>query len=304
MRIVVLGAGALGAYYGGRLEEAGADVTFLVRGRRAEQIRINGIRLHSSMGEYTIENPKIILDAKEVKQVDLVLVGVKGYHLEGAMESLRVLAKKGAYILPVLNGIEHISRLQDELGNDAVLGGLAFIFSTLDEAGHVVHSGDFHNLIFGPLETTQQSICKELEKLTDRANFNGINTPGILHELWKKYMFINALSGITTAANLPMGPIQDVPETFRVAEMILQEMKQLANAYKVAITDEEVEEARNKMLHLDKEATSSMHQDRRKGLILEVDHLHGGAVRLAKAAGIDMPYTEVILGLIKPFEIA
>ncbi|WP_099156534.1 ketopantoate reductase family protein [Virgibacillus ndiopensis] len=304
MDVVVVGAGALGAYFGGRFEESGANVTFLVREKRAEQLRENGISISSNLGSYKNDAPNFITDANRIDRADLVLVSVKGYHLSGTLDNLKILVEKGAYVLPVLNGIEHISYLQDELGKDAVLGGLSFIIATLNEEGHVIHSSDFHDLVFGALAPTQTYICQQIEELCNKANVNGTNSDSILRELWKKYTFINAFSGITTAANLPIGQIREHGSTFKIAETILQEMKHLAKEYRVEITEEEIEMARNKLMGLDKEATSSMHQDRRKGLTLEVDHLHGGALRLAKAVGLDLPYTETVYGLIKPFENA
>jgi 2-dehydropantoate 2-reductase len=302
MQIVVIGAGALGVYYGSRFEEAGAGVTFLVRKKRAEQIREHGLHVESTKGNYTIKEPKIITDPDEIKSADLVFVSVKGYHLEGTIDDLKKLVKKGAHVLPVLNGIEHISVLQERLGKDAVIGGLCFIIATLNEQGHVVHSNDSHQLIFGPLEPTQKNICEQLEELTKKANIEAVHSEKITHELWKKYMFINAFSGITTAVNLPIGPVRDHKETFYLAEMILQEMKMLANKYHANLTENHVEAAKKSFKQLGEDATSSMHQDRRKGLALELDHLHGGAIRLARAAALELPFTQAVFGIIKPFE--
>ncbi|MFD2044306.1 ketopantoate reductase family protein [Ornithinibacillus salinisoli] len=303
MKIVVIGAGALGAYFGARFEEAGADVTFLVRENRAKQIQDNGVTINSATGNYTFNDPKIVTDVAEIDSVDLVFLSVKGYHLEGTLESLKELKKKGAHVLPVLNGIEHISILQAELGKDFVIGGLSFIMATLNDHGHVEHNSNFHQLVFGALEPTQTIICNQLEELTSNANIDVVNSKDILHELWKKYMFINAFSGITTATNLAIGPVRSNPATFRIAEMILQEMKYISNAYHVHVTDKDIEVAKSQLMNIPEEGTSSMHQDRRKGLVLELEHLHGGAVRLAKAKGIDVPYLEAVYGMIKPFEV-
>ncbi|ASK61407.1 2-dehydropantoate 2-reductase [Virgibacillus phasianinus] len=304
MDIVIIGAGALGAYFGSRFHEGGANVTFLVREGRAKQLKTKGIKVASPKGDYRIDNPKYVTDVTEISHADLVLVCVKGYHVQGTINDLKSLTENGAYVLPILNGIEHVSMLQDQLGKDSVLGGLSFIIATLNEDGHVIHSSDFDNLIFGPLEPTQTTICKELDELLKKTNISGNNTDAILTELWKKYMFINAFSGITTATNLSIGPIRKEAETIRIVDMLLHEMQTLAKAYKVKITEEDVEEAKNKLRGLPDEATSSMHQDLRKGMTLEVDHLHGGAIRLAKAVGVEMPYTETIYGVIKPFENA
>ncbi|AIF42330.1 ketopantoate reductase family protein [Virgibacillus sp. SK37] len=302
MRLVILGAGALGAYFGSRFQEAGADVTFLVREKRAEQLKEEGLKIHSKQGDYEVNHFKVEIAPENIPSADIVVVGVKGYHLEGTFEQLDVLVKKGAFILPVLNGIEHIDVLQERYGHDRVLGGLAFIIATLDENGHVVHSSNFHDLVFGALDPKQEQVCEQLDDLATKANMDAKNSPAILQELWKKYMFINAFSGITTAVNLPIGPIRDQKPTFHLAKMILHEMKLLANSYGAKITDTDAEKAINNLLHLDKEATSSMHQDRRKGLTLEVEHLHGGALRLAEKQELSLPYIEAIYGTIKPYE--
>ncbi|SFG66213.1 ketopantoate reductase [Halobacillus alkaliphilus] len=302
MKIVVLGAGALGAYFGARWQEAGHEVVNLVREGRAEQLEENGLQLHSKMGDYTVSEPVIARDPEEIEDADLVFLAVKGYHLHGTLDWLKQLVQKGAKVFPVLNGMEHISILQKELGEEAVIGGLSYIIATLDEKGHVVHSSEFHDLVFGPLHPSQQSICEELAFACNQANLNGSVSPNILEDMWKKYMFISAFSGITTAVNQPIGEIRSYPQTLRIAERVLFEMKELANAHQVNLTEEQAAKAFENLRKLDHDMTSSMHQDRRKGLPLEVEHLHGGALRLGSEVGLSMPYTETIHAMIKPYE--
>src|SRR5699024_9557863 len=191
---------------------------------------------------------------------------------------------------------------QRELGKEKVLGGLAHIMATLDEKGGVKHTGHFHVLTFGTLEPEQAAICQQLEALSSAANMDAVYSGAITSELWKKYMFINAFSGITTAANLPIGPVREHQATFKAAERMLEEMRQLANAYGTPLDDADVQVAKDPLLGLDQDATSSMHQDRRQGLMLEVEHLHGGALRMAEEKGCDLPFIEAVYGLIKPFE--
>lgn len=302
MRIVVLGAGALGVYFGGRWIEAGADVTFMVREKRAAQIKEKGLKIESTHGDYEIKDPHVITSPSEIESADLVLFSVKGFHLEGALDNLIALASKGAYILPVLNGIEHIKILQERIGKEYVIGGLSYIFATLNDKGHVEQAGDMHHLYFGPLESSQQKVCKKLAVISENAGFISKNSTEMMQELWKKYMFITALSGVTTAVNLPIGTIREHPETLHVAEMMLREIQELAKKYGAVTTDTDVDAAMKNAQSLDPEATSSMHKDRRKGLHLEVDHLQGGAVRLAESVNLDVPYTRAVLGMIKPFE--
>ncbi|UOQ92506.1 ketopantoate reductase family protein [Halobacillus shinanisalinarum] len=302
MKIVVLGAGALGAYFGARWEEAGHDVVNLVRSGRADQLRKHGLTLHSEMGDYTVNELTIAESPEEIEDPDLVFLAVKGYHLHGTLDWLKQLVQKGAKVYPVLNGMEHIPILQKELGEEAVIGGLSYIIATLDEKGHVVHSSSFHDVVFGPLHPSQQQICEELALACNQANLSGTLSSNILEDIWKKYMFISAFSGITTATNLPIGEVRSFPQTLLVTRRILEEMKELANTHQIQLSDEHVEAAFNQLKGLQHEITSSMHQDRRKGLPLEVEHLHGGALRLGKEHNLQMPYTETIHAMIKPYE--
>ncbi|TKH05385.1 2-dehydropantoate 2-reductase [Peribacillus simplex] len=302
MNIVIIGAGALGSYFGGRLQQAGQDVQYLVRKNRARQLKENGISITSPHGNYQFNDLHITENVNDIEKVDLVILAVKGQHLQGTITDLKVLVEKGAKVLPLLNGLEHVSILQDELGEEAVLGGSAFIIATLDEKGHVIHSNENHDLIYGPLHPSQKRICDEFEQAAGSAIMKASRTENILIRMWIKYMFITAFSGVTTASNLPIGTIRRFPETNGLLEKVLVEMKELANAYDVGITRENIAQALENMAGLPDESTSSMHQDRRKGLTLEVEHLQGGALRLADKAGLKLPVIGTLYALIKPFE--
>ncbi|WP_350494319.1 ketopantoate reductase family protein [Peribacillus frigoritolerans] len=302
LNIVIIGAGALGSYFGGRLQQAGQDVQYLVRKNRAKQLKENGISITSPHGNYQFNDLRITENVSDIEKVDLVILAVKGQHLQGTLTDLKVLVEKGAKVLPLLNGLEHVSILQDELGEEAVLGGSAFIIATLDEKGHVIHSNENHDLIYGPLHPSQKKICDEFEQAVGSAIMKAGRTENILIRMWIKYMFITAFSGVTTASNLPIGTIRRFPETNGLLEKVLIEMKELANAYDVGITVENIAQALENMAGLPDESTSSMHQDRRKGLTLEVEHLQGGALRLADKAGLKLPVIGTLYALIKPFE--
>ena len=302
MKIVIIGAGALGSYYGGRLQQAGQHVQFLVRKKRAQQMRNQGLSITSPHGNYDFKDLHFTEDVNEIQQVDLVLLTVKGFHLQGTLPNLKNLVDKGAKILPLLNGLEHISILQKELGEENVIGGSAFIIATLDEKGHVIHSNRNHDLVYGPLHPSQQEICDEFEQAVSSAIMGASRTENILIRLWFKYMFITAFSGVTTASDLPIGTIRKYPASHGLLEKALVEMQMLANAHGIGLTEKNIAKALEDIAALPDEATSSMHQDRRKNHPLEVEHLQGGALRLAKKANIQLPVIETLYALIKPFE--
>ncbi|RFU62895.1 ketopantoate reductase family protein [Peribacillus glennii] len=302
MNIVIMGAGAVGAYFGGRLAETGQNIHFLVREGRARQLNENGLEIKSTHGDYHFDHLNFTADAGDIENPDLVILAVKGYHLNGTIPLLKTLATKGAKVLPLLNGIEHIPILQKELGFDAVIGGSAYIIATLDDKGYVIHSSGQHDIVFGPLHPSQEEICSQLEAISRDAKMKSRLSREILYELWNKYTFITAFSGVTTASGLEIGEILSSPPTAELLDKVLKEMQKLAKSQGVTLSDEEVAHAFTKFGKFPSSATSSMHQDRRKGLTLEVEHLQGGALRLAKQAGISLPVVETLYGLIKPFE--
>lgn len=302
MNIVIIGAGALGVYYGARWQESGQHVQFLVRERRARQIAEEGLYVTSPHGNYLFHEIDYTQNVEDIENPDLILLSVKGHHLEGTLPALTCLVEKGAKILPILNGLEHIHILQQKFGEEAVIGGSAYIIATLNERGHVVHSSTQHDLVFGALHPSQQDLCAQIDKISDQAIMDAHHSNQILRRIWQKYLFINAFSGVTTAANLNIGTIRHYPETFSLLKKVFIEMQRLAAAYDIEITDNQVAQSIQQLHDLPDESTSSMHQDRRKFLTLEVEHLQGGALRLAEKAGIKLPVIETLYGIIKPFE--
>lgn len=302
MNIVVLGAGSIGGYIGGRLIEAGLSTTFLVREKRAEKLRETGLRIKSVHGDYSSKEIKVYTDVESITACDVVIVAVKGYQLQNVLPKLKVLVKNGAKVLPFLNGMEHIQILSNELGTKNVLGGLVFTFSTLNENESIVQTSDLHDFIIGALHPSQKEFCNQLVQIMKPAKLNVYKSDHILYELWKKYMFINALSGITTASRLPVGLLREVPETLNLYKKILKEMQLLSKAYDMNLHENEIEVFMKQINELSKENTSSMHQDLQKGLPIEIEHLHGGALRMAKDKNILLPITQSIYALLKPYE--
>lgn len=302
MNITVLGAGATGGYFGGRLAESGLNVTFLVRERRAAQLKEKGLVIKSPMGDLTIENPQVALNAEDIPACDLVIVGLKNYHLEAALPQLKVLAEKGAKILPLLNGVEHFAILKEACGEGSVLGGVCKIISTLDAEGNIKHTGKIHHLIFGELEPANKEFCQKLEETLSKANIRAKYSEKILQEIWSKYAFITVFSGVTSAGDLTIDKVNAHEATRNIYERALKEMKSLADVYGVAL-DDFVSMNMEGLPKYPQGSTSSMHQDKRKGLSLEVESLQGAAIRLAKRKGMELPTIETLYGLIKPYEM-
>lgn len=302
MNIVVVGAGAVGGYFGVRLARAGANVTFLVRESRRQQILENGLVLHSVQGDDRLDRVQLTTDASTIESPDLVILSVKNYHLNGVMPALQTLAAKGALILPLLNGIEHVELLQAALGKAAVLGGLCTLITTLDERGHIVHISQAHDLTFGALQPSQAEFCEKAQSVFSMANMGSRLSQDIYSDMWAKYVFITAFSGVTTASRLTIGYVMDVEATKRVYVQTIDELLAVAVHNGAKLPENLNEQLLQRAVQFPRESTSSMHQDFRKGLTLEVESLQGAAVRLAARAGLSVPTIETLYGLIKPYE--
>ena len=303
MNILVQGAGALGAYFGGRLLESGQNVSFFVREKRAAQLIKEGLKINSPEGNFESKDVTVYTSPEQVKNIDLVILAVKGYHLDQVIPQVQAIVQQtGAFVLPLLNGMEHLERLQEAVGKEKVIGGFASIIATLNAQGHVEHTSGGSAIKFGVLHNEQTEICEQLEEIHHHVKTNLLREENILKHMWKKYIFITALSGITSAMQLPAGFIASTEATFTVAKKVIYEMSMLAKQEGISLAEQEVEMMANNLKGFKKDATSSMHQDMRKGLPLEVEHLHGGALRLAVKHHVTVPVIETLYGILKPYE--
>lgn len=302
MNITVIGAGATGGYFGARLAESGLNVTFLVRQNRAVQLETKGLVVKSIMGDITIKEPRIAVNSNEIPECDLVLLGLKNYQLAASLPQLKVLVNRGAKILPLLNGVEHFEILTKEFGEENVLGGICKIISTLDSEGTILHTSKIHNIVFGELEPSSKEFCIKLEQAMSKANLKATYSKNIWDEIWNKYAFITVFSGVTSAGNLTTDQIYYNDATRKVYSRSLDEMKNLASVLGAVLPDDFVVQNVESLGKYQKGSTSSMHQDLRKGLPLEVESLQGAAIRLASRKNIEIPTIETLYSLIKPYE--
>src|SRR6266481_5619922 len=207
MRIAVLGAGALGGYFGGRLAAAGRDVTFLLRAKRAQQLAQSGLIIKSPLGDAMIPAPKIVEAAAVTAPYDLIILSCKAYDLIPAMAAIAPAIGRDSLILPLLNGMAHIEALQQRFGAAQILGGLCMISASLDQNGHVIHFNTLHGLTYGALAAPAGARLEAIEACFSGANFTASRSSVIRHEMWQKWVFIASLAGITCLMRSPIGDI-------------------------------------------------------------------------------------------------
>jgi 2-dehydropantoate 2-reductase len=207
MKILVVGAGAVGGYFGGRLLQAGRDVTFLVRPRRAASLAKHGLTIQSPVGDFRRSAPPTVREDGIQGAFDLVLLSCKAYDLEGAMASFAKAVGPQTAILPLLNGMRHLDVLADRFGPDHVLGGLCVISATLDADGGIVHLNDLHSLTFGELDGSRSPRIEEIASTMSGAGFDARLSDAIRQDMWEKWVFIAAAAGITCLMRAAIGDI-------------------------------------------------------------------------------------------------
>ncbi len=208
MRILVVGAGAIGGYFGGRLVQANRDVTFLVRERRAAQLRETGLVVKSPSGDLHVPGPPVVLSAELRQPFDLILLSCKAYDLESAMESFAPAVGPGSAILPLLNGMKHLEILEARFGADAVLGGQCMISAALDAEGRILHLNKSHGLTFGERSGRRSQRAELIQAQLTGAPFDACLSDNILQSMWEKWVFIAAAAGITCLMRAAVGDIR------------------------------------------------------------------------------------------------
>jgi 2-dehydropantoate 2-reductase len=207
LRFLIVGAGALGGYFGARLIEAGQDVTFLLRPRRAAQLAATGLIVKSRFGDLALPAPPHVLAEDIAAPYDVVVIGCKAYDLAATMASVAPAVGPGTSILPLLNGMQHLDALSARFGAGRVLGGLCLISATLDAQGQVLHLNDLHELTFGERDGTRSDRVQRIEAAFADARCVARASSEIEQEMWEKWVFIAAAAGITCLMRAAIGDI-------------------------------------------------------------------------------------------------
>ena len=288
MRFLVVGAGALGGYFGGRLLAAGGDVTFLLRPGRAAQIARNGLVIRSGAGDLTLPSPPRVLAEDIGAPYDVVIVGCEAYDLAQTMESFAPAVGPDTAILPVLNGMRHLDQLAARFGGDKVLGGYCMISATLDAEGTVVHFGDMHGLSFGERDGQMSARVAAIAAAFEGAKCDVRATPDILQEMWEKWVFIASLASLTTLMRASIGDIVSAGGQ-DVALALFDECSAIAAHNGFAPRAAAVTRGRATATAANSPITASMYKDIARGAPVEADHIVGDLLGRAAPAAAAQP---------------
>jgi 2-dehydropantoate 2-reductase len=299
MRICVFGAGGVGGYFGGLLARSGAEVTFVARGEHLRALEARGLVLRTVRESFTIP-VKATDTLHTIGPVDLVLFCVKSYDTESAGRALPDLLAPEGVVLTLQNGIDNEEKLEAIVGKGRVLGGAAYIWSTITEPGVVTQTGGLCKIVFGELTEASTERGRRILDACRRAGFPCELTTSIRKVLWEKFLFICALAGMTAVTRLTLGEILAHPETREMFQGIMVEIHALARVEGVPLEEDVIPRMIALAESLDKGGRSSLYHDLVTGRRLELDALNGKVVELGQRHHVATPMNFAVTACLRP----
>jgi 2-dehydropantoate 2-reductase len=300
MKILVMGTGGIGGYYGARLLESGANVFFVARGPHLRALQTNGLQLKSVNGDFYAPQVQASANPTDAGPVDVVMQCTKSWDLEEAAMMLKPVVHKTTVIIPFQNGIDTIDRLAKHFDRQHLAGGIAYGVVKIAAPGIIDHtSKDVHKLIFGAFPNYPEKTLRNFFELCRKTKFDVVWSESIEVDLWKKFLFICAYSGITSLIRKPIGPIVADADTYDLYKRCMLEVQSIAKAKGILLGNSVVEEWLEFSRALGETATSSMQRDLENGYRLELETLNGSASRLGKELNIPTPINDFIYTSLK-----
>jgi 2-dehydropantoate 2-reductase len=300
MKILVMGAGGVGGYFGARLQQAGNELVFIARGRHLEALQKNGLMVKSALGDAHLK-VNALEDPKAVGAVDVVLFCVKLWDTEGAAEQIRPVVGADTVVIPFQNGVESIERLKTVLPEKAVMGGSAYIGTRIGAPGVIEHTGTMARIRFGVLVPSQRAQAERFLEACRKAGVNAELADDIVSVNWEKFVFLVALSSATAVARAPIGTVRADPDLRWLFEQAMRETYRLARARGAKLPDDFVDKQLAFADTLPAEMRASLLHDLEAGGRLEAPWLCGGVARMSQQAGLDAPVNRAVYAALKPF---
>jgi len=301
MNIVVFGAGGVGGYFGGKLAQAENKVTFIVRGKHLEAIKNNGLQVKSINGDFTV-HPNVTDDVSSIVNIDLVILGVKSWQVEGVAEQLKPVINKNTLVLPLQNGADNADKLRTILPNENVLAGYCKIVSKLESPGIIDHFAFDPEIVFGEYDNENTSRIKKISNLFDTANIKNRISEDIHLDIWKKFLFIVTISGIGAITRSVYGDIRRDNHLRQIMYQTANEIVAIAKAKDIALTNNDIELVLKIIDGFNHDTTASMQRDFMAGRPSELENFNGYIVKQGKELHITTPTNSFIYHCLLPQE--
>jgi 2-dehydropantoate 2-reductase len=302
MRIAIFGTGGVGGYFGGRLAQAGEEVTFIARGEHLRAIKETGLKVESLSGDFVVYPATATDDVNDVGAVDLVIVGVKAWQVPAAARVMQPMVGSQTTVLPLQNGVDAAGELAAEPGADRVIGGLCKIVSFMVGPGHIRHAGFAPSVVIGEMNNRRSERIVAIHEVFSHAGIDTAIADDIQVSLWMKFLFIASFSGMGAIANAPAGRLRSDPELRAQMLKAMEEIRALAQARGISLPLDAIDTVMAGVNGLPEEATSSMQRDIAAGKPSELESQNGAVVRMARESNIEVPTHEFIYQTLKPME--
>lgn len=296
-----MGAGALGCYFGGRLAESGADVSFIARGNHLEAMQKNGLVVESPLGDIKLDQVVATEEPAEIGPVDIVIFLVKLPDTRHAAKQIGPLLHNETGVLSFQNGIDAWDWIGEEVGKDKVLGGTAAIPADVKEPGIIRHSADFAKLVFGEFDGRSSQRSEQLHALFKNAGVDAELVDDIDVKIWEKFVMLSAFSAATTIARLPIGPVRDHIKSKTLLEQLTRESFEVGKKACPGLPDNHAANVLQFLENAPAAMRSSMLDDLNRGKPLELDYLSGAVVRKAKELGLEASAHAFVQQALSPY---
>ncbi len=297
MDFAIIGAGSVGGYFGARLQQAGESVTFLVRPQRRDALLRDGLRVSSPLGDAAL-NVKAETEAGRIARCDVVVVAVRNFDLDGVMGMVGDLAGRGASVVSLLNGVEHIEKIRKTVDDGKIIGGSAYIDSRLGPNGEIIHRSQTPTIALGGIRGSAQGTLQTAAAAFARAGIKTRVMEDLLEGLWQKYLFV-MLGSFTAVAGAPVGAVLANPWCASTLRAVLGELVAVARSVGVDLGERHAGLAMEELGRQKGGWTSLVYEDIAKRRRTETDSLWGYVVRKAEENSVRAPLSTACLGILK-----
>ncbi len=302
MKIVIIGSGGVGGYFGGKLAQNGNDVTFLARGEHLKAIQKKGLEVKSISGDFIINPARVIENINEIGIVDLVILGVKAEQIKEIRNDIKPLLHAGSMVLPLQNGVLAVDELKESINVSNIIGGLCRIISKIESPGVINHFGVTPTIVFGELDKSDTKRLQTLKSLFDKAGIKSQISKDINSDLWKKFIAI-CVSGLLAITKTTYGELRELKETRQMMIDLLTEVFVLSQKTGIKIEPGFIEKSVSFIDTFPYDSTSSLTRDIWEGRPSEIYYQNGAVVTLGENHGIDTPINRYVFNSILPMEL-
>ncbi|MDP2776630.1 MAG: 2-dehydropantoate 2-reductase [Anaerolineales bacterium] len=303
MKIAIFGSGAVGGYFGGRLAQAGQDVTFIARGAHLAKITGSGLRVDSIGGDFLVNPAQATDSPQSIGRVDLVILATKAWQLDSVIEQMTPLMDEGTIILPLLNGMEHMDTLLAAFGREHVLGGLCRISAFVAAPGHIRHVGIQPFIALGELDNSKSTRVDSLREMFAALKGITVDIPADINAaMWEKFVFISGTSGVGAFTRQPIGEYRANPKTRTMLINAMEETAAVARARGIPLSENLVPDTMKRIDTIQPDMMASMQKDIMEGRPSELNEQTGAVISMGRAVGVPTPTHEMIHAKLLPLE--